>query len=214
MTRQMTNRSHHMKTIRNITIILLSILLSSCATTLIQQPGFARDMSNIPEYTQLEQNINSGTISFTEYVSGWRKVTENNFVTNQTGFELDKYSVSFFDNILSMAESIDRGKYSSVTFFDYVNRQKQGIMEWYQKDLEETTKQAQTALAAIAVGVAVGAAANNYNGGGGGSYYSTPSNSSGYPGPCPCPYDTASDGSLCGARSAYSRSGGYSPVCY
>jgi hypothetical protein len=35
-----------------------------------------------------------------------------------------------------------------------------------------------------------------------------------YPGRCPCPYDIAEDGSMCGERSAYSRSGGYEPKCY
>ncbi len=35
-----------------------------------------------------------------------------------------------------------------------------------------------------------------------------------YPGPCPCPYNVARNGSRCGKRSAYSRPGGYSPVCY
>jgi hypothetical protein len=35
-----------------------------------------------------------------------------------------------------------------------------------------------------------------------------------YPGPCPCPYNRARNGSRCGKRSAYSRPGGYSPICY
>lgn len=35
-----------------------------------------------------------------------------------------------------------------------------------------------------------------------------------YPGNCPCPYNTARNGSNCGGRSAYSRGGGYSPLCY
>ena len=35
-----------------------------------------------------------------------------------------------------------------------------------------------------------------------------------YPGRCPCPYNTASNGSRCGGRSAYSRGGGYAPKCY
>jgi hypothetical protein len=35
-----------------------------------------------------------------------------------------------------------------------------------------------------------------------------------YPGNCPCPYNTASNGSICGKRSAYSRPGGYAPICY
>lgn len=37
---------------------------------------------------------------------------------------------------------------------------------------------------------------------------------SGYPGNCPCPYNTARNGSKCGKRSAWSRDGGYSPICY
>ena len=37
---------------------------------------------------------------------------------------------------------------------------------------------------------------------------------SSYPGNCPCPYNRASNGSRCGKRSAWSRAGGYSPLCY
>jgi len=37
---------------------------------------------------------------------------------------------------------------------------------------------------------------------------------SSYPGNCPCPYNSAKNGSRCGKRSAYSRAGGYSPLCY
>jgi len=32
--------------------------------------------------------------------------------------------------------------------------------------------------------------------------------------PCACPYNSARNGSRCGARSAYSRPGGASPLCY
>mgnify|MGYP006086426921 CR=1 FL=1 len=35
-----------------------------------------------------------------------------------------------------------------------------------------------------------------------------------YPGNCPCPYNTARNGSRCGRRSAYSRAGGYAPLCF
>lgn len=35
-----------------------------------------------------------------------------------------------------------------------------------------------------------------------------------YRGNCPCPYNRASNGSSCGKRSAYSRPGGASPLCY
>ena len=35
-----------------------------------------------------------------------------------------------------------------------------------------------------------------------------------YPGNCPCPENRARNGSRCGARSAWSRGGGYSPICY
>ena len=35
-----------------------------------------------------------------------------------------------------------------------------------------------------------------------------------YQGNCPCPYNRASNGSRCGKRSAWSRAGGYSPICY
>ena len=35
-----------------------------------------------------------------------------------------------------------------------------------------------------------------------------------YPGTCACPYSTMRNGRRCGGRSAYSRGGGYAPVCY
>jgi hypothetical protein len=35
-----------------------------------------------------------------------------------------------------------------------------------------------------------------------------------YPGNCPCPYNSTRNGSSCGRRSAYSKPGGYSPICY
>lgn len=35
-----------------------------------------------------------------------------------------------------------------------------------------------------------------------------------YPGNCPCPYNQDRAGRSCGRRSAYSKPGGYSPICY
>jgi hypothetical protein len=35
-----------------------------------------------------------------------------------------------------------------------------------------------------------------------------------YPGTCPCPWSIARNGSHCGKRSAWSKPGGYDPVCY
>lgn len=35
-----------------------------------------------------------------------------------------------------------------------------------------------------------------------------------YSGSCPCPYSTDRAGRRCGGRSAYSRPGGASPLCY
>lgn len=35
-----------------------------------------------------------------------------------------------------------------------------------------------------------------------------------YPGNCPCPENRDARGSRCGKRSAWSRAGGYSPICY
>lgn len=36
----------------------------------------------------------------------------------------------------------------------------------------------------------------------------------GYSGNCPCPYNAMRNGRSCGKRSAYSRPGGQSPLCY
>ncbi len=35
-----------------------------------------------------------------------------------------------------------------------------------------------------------------------------------YPGTCACPYNSTRNGSSCGGRSAWSRGGGYAPMCY
>lgn len=35
-----------------------------------------------------------------------------------------------------------------------------------------------------------------------------------YPGNCPCPYNVDRAGRQCGRRSAYSKQGGYAPLCY
>lgn len=35
-----------------------------------------------------------------------------------------------------------------------------------------------------------------------------------YPGNCPCPYNRDARGRNCGGRSAWSRQGGYSPLCF
>lgn len=35
-----------------------------------------------------------------------------------------------------------------------------------------------------------------------------------YSGNCPCPYNSMSNGRSCGKRSAYSKPGGYAPLCY
>lgn len=35
-----------------------------------------------------------------------------------------------------------------------------------------------------------------------------------YPGVCACPFNAARNGSSCGRRSAWSKQGGYAPVCY
>lgn len=35
-----------------------------------------------------------------------------------------------------------------------------------------------------------------------------------YRGNCPCPYNVDKAGRQCGRRSAYSKQGGYSPLCY
>ena len=35
-----------------------------------------------------------------------------------------------------------------------------------------------------------------------------------YPGVCACPFNTTRNGSNCGGRSAWSKQGGYAPVCY
>jgi hypothetical protein len=35
-----------------------------------------------------------------------------------------------------------------------------------------------------------------------------------YPGNCPCPHSVDRAGRACGARSAWSKGGGYSPICY
>jgi len=35
-----------------------------------------------------------------------------------------------------------------------------------------------------------------------------------YPGTCACPFNSTRNGSSCGRRSAWSKQGGYAPICY
>ncbi|WP_439649902.1 hypothetical protein [Enterobacter soli] len=35
-----------------------------------------------------------------------------------------------------------------------------------------------------------------------------------YPSVCACPFNRARNGSACGRRSAWSKAGGYAPICY
>lgn len=35
-----------------------------------------------------------------------------------------------------------------------------------------------------------------------------------YPGVCACPFNRTRNGSSCGRRSAWSKAGGYAPICY
>lgn len=78
--------------------------------------------------------------------------------------------------------------------------------------LESARNQSAATFAVVLVGAAAVAAAAS-NGGGGNSGYSN-SYAPSYVGNCACPYNYDSAGNLCGARSAYSRSGGASPKCY
>ncbi len=73
---------------------------------------------------------------------------------------------------------------------------------------QKSAQVAGTIVAVALVGVAVGACAhNNCLDGWGDSGNS-------YAGNCPCPYSIDAAGNQCGARSAWSRSGGASPQCY
>lgn len=93
--------------------------------------------------------------------------------------------------------------------------QYQGVFAHYAAVEKQQAQQAKMVLGAIAVGAAVYAACHNGGCSGNNGYsQANYSGSTGYTGNCPCPYDRDAAGKLCGARSAYSRSGGASPVCY
>ena len=85
-----------------------------------------------------------------------------------------------------------------------------GFRDFVNQKIVEEQESAQVAGAIVAVGVLGAAAASCANTGGCGGGYSN----SYYDGNCPCPYSLDVDGNICGERSAYSRSGGASPICY
>jgi hypothetical protein len=72
---------------------------------------------------------------------------------------------------------------------------------------EDLTEVAEGAAIVVAIVALVAIAAAGGGGGSGNSY------ANGYSGNCMCPGDMAADGSRCGGRSAYSRSGGANPYC-
>jgi hypothetical protein len=74
---------------------------------------------------------------------------------------------------------------------------------------QQQSQQAAAIFAAMATGVVIASCVNNGGcGGGGGNSYN-----SYYAGPCECPADLDINGNRCGARSAYTRTGGASPYC-
>jgi len=72
---------------------------------------------------------------------------------------------------------------------------------------ETWKKPVDTVLIVGGVVIAVPAIVGAIKEGGGGT-------TTNYSGSCPCPYSIASDGSICGDRSAWSKPGGYKPSCY
>ena len=112
---------------------------------------------------------------------------------------------SILDEIDALALLVQKKKISQKTAYS-------NLQVSMMKKITEESQQAQTAgavMAVMLVGVAAASCAHNGCGGGGGynSY-------AGYDGNCRCPYDRDVAGNICGARSAYSRSGGASPICY
>ena len=87
-------------------------------------------------------------------------------------------------------------------------KRSQGEVNDAMQSNEKIEKAAKVGVAVIAVVTLVALAANSGDGGGGNNYANS------YTGNCPCPYSRDAAGNICGARSAYTRTGGASPVCY
>lgn len=83
---------------------------------------------------------------------------------------------------------------------------RRGVNVWQCPAMVQQQDQAAAALVAVAVVGGAVAYCSNHNCGGGGGYNSSYSS---YPGNCQYPWQYDAAGHRCGARSAYSRPGGY-----
>lgn len=90
---------------------------------------------------------------------------------------------------------------------EWLERSKSEVNETISNN-EKISKVAEGAVVVVAVVALVALAAAGAGGGSGGNSFANS-----YDGNCPCPGDIDAAGNRCGARSAYSRTGGASPYC-
>lgn len=157
-------------------------------------------------YSSLDTSM-SGCGFWTSAYSSFHSCMEEKVTANNTDDRNDYYNKSSAEIVhqldffgIKVAEKAMTDKEGFAGFRDFVNR----------KVIEEK-KSSQIVGAIIAVGAVGFVAASCANNGGCGNGFA---GSNSYDGNCPCPYDLDVNGNQCGARSAYSRSGGASPICY
>ena len=178
-----------------ISILTTLYLLSACSSTSFNDTSQLTDVTS----TWLYENCTE---------SDWRSSSELNYSNCQlisSEVKGSNYSCKFSDGRSRGLFQLDSGK---VELLCGVKAEGQSNIGTVYTDGSADTSVVGKVLAVtavVAVGALAAAAASNSNNTG---YYIPPSTSS-----CDCPYDTASDGSRCGARSAWSRSGGETPYC-
>ena len=167
-----------------ILIVLLSFTMQACNT--LSKKG---DVNQV-NWAWLKKNCETSDFTNSETVSA------SNCREYSAGSGYKAYECNFSSGTASGLYKLTDGK---MDLLCGVNTD--GVV--YSDGSSDTSTLGKVLIGAAVIGAAV-AIANSGGGGGGGSSYSSS---------CPCPYDTASDGSRCGARSAWSRSGGSSPYC-
>lgn len=175
---------------RVCTAIAASIFLSACAT---QHEGIHSKM----------QSCGMGSEKF----SSFQECCHDSLGVSASSDPNDYYVASrqsVLNEIDKTALQVKKKKITEKKGYDNL----QSVMQIKIIEEREQSQRAAAIVGVMLVGVAAVSCIDSGSCGGGGH------SSSYYDGNCPCPYSLDASGNLCGARSAYSRTGGASPICY
>jgi hypothetical protein len=202
-----------------LTLLLISLLLVACATR------FAKMSQTGGECGYRSQPFRSFSQCLSEKLTAATKEKESlaEANSNKKGKASGESSDHLIPDFLKELDKISQQSPKKLSTQNYTLTKSEAaayekydnLLTQYQITETELNKKAKQTALLVGVVAAAGVAAANSDGFGdsGGNNQSYASSSSSYSGNCPCPYDFDSAGKICGARSAYCRPWGATPIC-